>query len=115
MIKNLLIYLLTFILFGCIPSGGMSEEEINYLKKFKPYPYTEKEKDYIEAKKIEARDLRIGLIAETDFLMLPDNPKVDTAEKLEELKAYRQALRDLPKQIVGTKSEIVLPVKPSWI
>jgi hypothetical protein len=45
--KNLLIYLLTFILFGCIPSGGMSEEEINYLKKFKPYPYTEKEKDYI--------------------------------------------------------------------
>lgn len=39
------------------------------------------------------RDKRI---AATDYLVMPDYP-LDT-DKLEEIKAYRQALRDLPQQ-----------------
>ena len=39
------------------------------------------------------RDKRI---AETDYLVMPDYP-LDT-DNLEEIKAYRQALRDLPQQ-----------------
>lgn len=39
------------------------------------------------------RDRRI---AETDYLVMPDYP-LDT-DKLEEIKVYRQALRDLPQQ-----------------
>ena len=39
------------------------------------------------------RDRRI---AETDYLVMPDYPL--SQEKLEEIKVYRQALRDLPQQ-----------------
>ena len=40
------------------------------------------------------RDRRI---AETDYLVMPDYPL--SQEKLEEIKAYRQALRDIPQQL----------------
>ena len=39
------------------------------------------------------RDRRI---AETDYLVMPDYPL--SQEKLEEIKVYRQALRDIPQQ-----------------
>ena len=77
--------------------------------------YLQREIDIINDSKLQSRIIRNNLLSETDYLMLPDNPKIDTAEKLKELKAYRQALRDLPKQIVDSKSELVIPTKPNWL
>lgn len=42
------------------------------------------------------RDKRDSLIGETDYYLMPDYPS--TPQNLEELKVYRQALRDVPKQ-----------------
>ncbi len=45
---------------------------------------------------VTARSKRDWLIAATDYLVTPDYPI--TAEKLTEVKVYRQALRDITKQ-----------------
>lgn len=42
------------------------------------------------------RDKRDNLIGETDYYLMPDYPS--NPQNLEELKVYRQALRDVPKQ-----------------
>lgn len=42
------------------------------------------------------RDKRDNLIGETDYYLMPDYPS--NPQNLEELKVYRQALRDIPKQ-----------------
>ena len=56
-----------------------------------------------------ARNKRDALISETDYLLMPDYP-IDT-ESLEAVKAYRQALRDVPAQ-EGFPSSIVWPDLP---
>lgn len=43
-----------------------------------------------------ARKKRDALLTATDYLLMPDYPL--SAEKLEAVKAYRQALRDVPEQ-----------------
>lgn len=43
-----------------------------------------------------AREKRDELLTETDYLLMPDYPLSD--EKREAVKAYRQALRDVPEQ-----------------
>ena len=84
-----------------IPNAGeYAEEWITvhaYAKAHPEYvtdegPYTPTVKDIAASIRIE-RDKRI---AATDYLVMPDYP-LDT-DKLEEIKAYRQALRDLPQQ-----------------
>lgn len=55
-------------------------------------PYVSTIKELAENVRSE-RDMRITA---TDYLVMPDYP-LDT-EKLEEIKVYRQALRDLPQQ-----------------
>ena len=55
-----------------------------------PVPTTEE----LAARVRAERDRRI---AETDYLVMPDYPL--SQEKLEEIKVYRQALRDLPEQL----------------
>lgn len=60
----------------------------------------------------QARAERDALIAETDYLMASDYPLTD--EKREELKAYRQALRDVPEQS-GFPTDITWPEKPEWL
>ena len=55
-----------------------------------PVPTTEELAASVRAE----RDKRITA---TDYLVMPDYP-LDT-DKLEEIKAYRQALRDIPQQI----------------
>lgn len=57
----------------------------------------------------EARGKRNQLIAETDFLVMPDYPL--DAEKKVAVLAYRQALRDVPEQ-AGFPRQIDWPVKP---
>lgn len=42
------------------------------------------------------RDKRDNLLGETDYYLMPDYPS--NPQNLEELKVYRQALRDVPKQ-----------------
>ena len=57
----------------------------------------------------EAREKRNALIAETDFMAMPDYPL--DAEKKAAVLAYRQALRDVPEQ-AGFPRQIDWPVKP---
>ena len=57
----------------------------------------------------DAREKRNALIAETDFLVMPDYPL--DAEKKGAVLAYRQALRDVPEQ-AGFPRQIDWPVKP---
>ena len=56
------------------------------------------------------REKRDKLIAETDYLLMPDYPI--SAENLESIKAYRQALRDVPQQD-GFPLSVTWPVKPT--
>jgi hypothetical protein len=57
----------------------------------------------------EARGKRNALIAETDYLVMPDYP-LDEERKAAVL-AYRQALRDVPEQ-EGFPRQVDWPVKP---
>ena len=57
----------------------------------------------------EAREKRNALIAETDFMAMPDYPLDD--ERKAAVLAYRQALRDIPEQ-AGFPRQIDWPVKP---
>ena len=57
----------------------------------------------------EARAKRNALIAETDYMAMPDYPLDD--EKKASVLAYRQALRDVPEQ-AGFPRQIDWPVKP---
>lgn len=58
------------------------------------------------------RDKRDNLIGETDYYMMPDYPL--NPQNLEELKVYRQALRDLPKQ-EGFPREVRWPDVPKFL
>lgn len=57
----------------------------------------------------EAREKRNQLIAETDYMAMPDYP-LDEERKAAVL-AYRQALRDVPEQ-AGFPRQIDWPTKP---
>lgn len=59
-----------------------------------------------------AREKRDGLLAETDYLLMPDYPISE--EALAALKTYRQALRDVPEQ-TGFPNTIEWPSKPEVI
>lgn len=60
----------------------------------------------------EIRDRRNALLTETDYLMQPDYPISE--ETRTDIKAYRQALRDITKQ-EGFPENVVWPEKPSFI
>lgn len=71
-----------------------------------PQP-TEEEKR--AKKEAEVRAQRDSLIAKTDYLLAPDYPI--SAKDLEKVKAYRQALRDVPAQ-EGFPDNVVWPEEP---
>ena len=56
-----------------------------------------------------ARARRDALITATDYLLMPDYPI--SAEQLAEVRAYRQALRDVPLQ-AGFPQTIDWPMPP---
>ena len=60
----------------------------------------------------DIRNKRDNLISETDFYLMPDYP-IDS-KNLEELKTYRQALRDIPEQS-GFPKEVTWPEQPSFL
>lgn len=70
-------------------------------------PEKSDEEKYEEAAKI-VRNKRDNLIAETDYLLMPDYPISD--ETRETVKIYRQALRDIPEQ-VGFPFKVEWPKK----
>lgn len=74
---------------------------------FYGYPLGELKTD--EDYAAEAREKRNALIAETDYMAMPDYPLDD--EKKVAVLAYRQALRDVPEQ-AGFPRQIDWPVKP---
>lgn len=59
-----------------------------------------------------ARSERDRRIAETDFYMMPDYPS--DPNNIEGMKAYRQALRDIPKQ-EGFPSKFTWPDVPKFL
>lgn len=73
-----------------------------------PQP-TEEEKR--KQKETEVRAQRDSLIAKTDYLLVPDYPI--SAKDLEKVKAYRQALRDVPAQ-EGFPDNVVWPDEVSY-
>ena len=74
---------------------------------FYGYPKGELKTD--EEYAAEAREKRNQLIAETDFMAMPDYPLPE--DKRQAVLAYRQALRDVPEQ-AGFPRQIDWPVKP---
>ena len=72
------------------------------------FPENEEDHEYSN-KKSEIIHRRNLLLSESDYLMMVDYPISD--EKKQEIKAYRQALRDIPQQD-GFPYNIVFPEKP---
>lgn len=66
--------------------------------------------DSMVAKAIRAK--RDNLIGETDYYLMPDYPS--NPQNLEELKVYRQALRDVPKQ-EGFPRDVRWPDVPKFL
>lgn len=58
------------------------------------------------------RDKRDNLIGETDYYLMSDYPS--NPQNLEELKVYRQALRDVPKQ-EGFPRDVRWPDVPKFL
>lgn len=58
------------------------------------------------------RDKRDNLIGETDYYMVSDYPS--NPQNIEELKVYRQALRDLPEQ-EGFPRDVRWPAVPKFL
>lgn len=58
------------------------------------------------------RDKRDNLIGETDYYLMPDYPS--NPQNLEELKGYRQALRDVPEQ-KGFPRDVRWPDVPKFL
>ena len=58
------------------------------------------------------RSQRDALIAETDYLILPDYPLSEEDRAI--VIRYRQALRDVPEQ-AGFPTEVNWPEKPEWV
>ena len=63
--------------------------------------------EYVQSERFRSiRDRRNKLLAETDYLALSDQPPMP-----EEMKAYRQALRDITKSATPD-GQVDWPVKP---
>ena len=72
------------------------------------FPENEEDPAYSQ-KKNEVTQRRNNLLNDSDYLMMVDYPISD--EKKQEIKVYRQALRDIPQQD-GFPDNIVWPDKP---
>ena len=72
------------------------------------FPENEEDPAYSQ-KKNEVIQRRNNLLNDSDYLMMVDYPISD--EKKQEIKVYRQALRDIPQQD-GFPDNIVFPEKP---
>lgn len=88
-------------------SGASSLEGLIGCLDFYGFPKGELKSDSEYA--AEARAKRNSLIAETDYLVMPDYPLPE--DRKQAVLAYRQALRDVPEQ-AGFPRQIDWPEKP---
>jgi hypothetical protein len=96
------------VLGPCLDKDGESSlEGLVECLHFYGYPLGELKTD--EEYAAEARERRNALIAETDYMAMPDYPLDE--ERKAAILAYRQALRDVPEQ-EGFPRQIDWPVKP---
>ena len=97
------------IAFGAEPGEGKTEFWTQYGVEYTETaePVHTPTEDEIAASVREQRD---RLIAETDFLLMPDYPI--GPDDLSAIKAYRQALRDIPQQ-EGFPIDVKWPESPS--
>ena len=72
------------------------------------------EEELLELKWNEIRSIRNELLRETDIYMLVDWYEKLTDEQKEELKDYRQKLRDIPQNF-DNPDDVVFPDKPEFI
>lgn len=73
-------------------------------------PLALSEEERLDTLASSVRTQRDSLLAQTDYLLMPDYPI--TEENLVEIKAYRQALRDVPEQ-EGFPENVIWPVVPA--
>lgn len=92
-----------------IGEDGQTADEAGLYFCLKSFGYPLGELKTDEDYAAEARERRNALIAETDFMAMPDYPL--DAEKKAAVLAYRQELRDVPEQ-TGFPRQIDWPVKP---
>lgn len=84
-------------------------EPIDGQRRFQIVAVPEPTDDEIAERVRRERDRRI---AETDYYMMPDYPS--DPNNIEEMKAYRQSLRDIPKQ-EGFPSKFTWPDVPKFL
>ena len=95
---------------------GVTAEQIANANGFKPGTWREITMEEAvelsnptpEEKASVIRQQRDAMLSETDYLMMPDYPMSELAR--ENLKVYRQALRDVPEQ-PGFPNSVVWPIK----
>lgn len=95
------------ITFGEVPAEGKAEFWAQFGVTYAERDYTDGE---VAASIRRTRDARLRA---TDVYLLPDFPNM-TAETLEQIKAYRQALRDVPEQ-TGFPRQIEWPEMPARV
>ena len=91
---------------ACIPADPGNRDRLEYLQWLDAGNTPDPAEQMIAD---AARARRDALITATDYLLMPDYPI--SAEQLAEVRAYRQALRDVPLQ-AGFPSDIDWPVPP---
>lgn len=93
----------------CNSNDAHIEEREDYYEVVKnvPYEYT------LEELTERVRAVRDSKLSATDKYFLPDYPEV-TPEVLEQIKVYRQALRDIPEQS-GFPKNVQWPVEPQFL
>ena len=84
------------------PFTALWQAEYDRLEEERNRPLTPEEKASV------IRQQRDYLLSETDYLMMPDYPMSELAR--ENLKVYRQALRDVPEQ-PDFPNSVVWPIK----
>ena len=84
------------------PFTALWQAEYDRLEEERNRPLT------LEEKASVIRQQRDDLLSETDYLMMPDYPMSELAR--ENLKVYRQALRDVPEQ-PDFPNSVVWPIK----
>ena len=107
------IYPFTYIVDGSDDNDGIVSVSVrnayhNGELNIAEFPENEEDHEYSH-KKSEIIRRRNLLLSESDYLMMVDYPISD--EKKQEIKVYRQALRDIPQQD-GFPDNIVWPDKP---
>lgn len=91
----------------CNTRGGCSIQQVDG-----KYQIVENPPVSLEILAENARSARDRRIAETDYYMMPDYPS--DPNNIEEMKVYRQALRDIPKQ-EGFPSKFTWPDVPKFL